>query len=39
MLFTDRPDAGRQLAECLMVRKEEDLVVLALPRPQAPGRL
>src|SRR3954451_10457673 len=36
MLFTDRPDAGRRLAERLRARKPENPVVLALPRGGVP---
>jgi putative phosphoribosyl transferase len=36
MLFTDRQDAGRQLAERLLTLKEKKPVVLALPRGGVP---
>lgn len=36
MLFTDRHDAGRQLAERLLALKEKKPVVLALPRGGVP---
>src|SRR5437016_2140042 len=36
MLFIDRHDAGRQLAERLLALKEEDPVILALPRGGVP---
>ncbi|HEY1411774.1 MAG TPA: phosphoribosyltransferase, partial [Rhodopila sp.] len=36
MLFTDRNDAGRQLAERLLAMQEPDPVVLALPRGGVP---
>jgi putative phosphoribosyl transferase len=36
MVFTDRSDAGRQLAERLLARNETDPVVLALPRGGVP---
>jgi putative phosphoribosyl transferase len=36
MLFTDRHDAGRRLAEALLAWKEESPVVLALPRGGVP---
>ena len=40
VLFTDRQDAGRQLAERLLALKEKNPVVLALPRGGVPvGRL
>ena len=35
-LFTDRRDAGRRLAEALLAYREEDPVVLALPRGGVP---
>jgi predicted phosphoribosyltransferase len=36
MLFTDRQDAGRQLAERLLTLKENSSVVLAVPRGGVP---
>ena len=37
MLFLDRHDAGKQLAERLRALKEANPVVLALPRGGVPG--
>lgn len=36
MRFLDRADAGRQLAQCLLHLKDQDPVVLALPRGGVP---
>ena len=36
MLFIDRHDAGRQLAQLLLASKEKDPIVLALPRGGVP---
>jgi predicted phosphoribosyltransferase len=36
MLFRDRSDAGRQLAQALSLYKKEDCVILALPRGGVP---
>lgn len=36
MMFSDRRDAGRQLAEALMSYRGQDVVVLALPRGGVP---